>query len=369
MKTYLHMNPKWLRTAIGIIVLLFTTAVCNVRAEFVIPVDTIGSDTSGIEKLFSDVTVNTDSTNEEFSNVRHKNTFGTIKALTKKIVNHKNDIVFIVVALLIVIVLLYLASAWVFFLFKKTHPLKEDCLNWGMRAFLLLMIIEICVFSNSSWAYLALVALCVLLLDKYIPGLLTDFSKAAAAIQGKPLDLRQASPAEISKKRKAEAVENSPEIAPARSFRDKPSLNETINLQLTDAHLVNQQVADYTAVEQLALKYLKERRYPNLQGLVKVRMNSNERVVLDGLVQQENKNVIIEIKYCRNENAIRRYQLQGLYKAAEFISRRTAKPTEVLLFIVTDNEEIKARLEQIYSQIPEGMNLILEIHTKAEITI
>ena len=301
MKTYLHMNSKWLRTAIGIMVLLFTTAVCNVRAEFVIPVDTIGSDTSCIEKLSSDVTVNTGSTSEEFSNVRHKNTFGTIKALTKKIVNHKNDIVFIVVALLIVIVLLYLASAWVFFLFKKTHPHKEDCLNWGIRAFLLLMIIEICVFSNSSWAYLALVALCVLLLDKYIPGLLTDFSKAAAAIQGKPLDLQQASPAEISKKRKAEAVENSPKIAPARSFRDKPSLNE--------------------------------------------------------------------IKYCRNENAIRRYQLQGLYKAAEFISRRTAKPTEVLLFIVTDNEEIKARLEQIYSQIPEGMNLILEIHTKAEITI
>ena len=368
MKTYLHMNLKWLRTAIGIIVLLFTTAVCNVRAEFVIPVDTIGSDTSGIEKLSSDVTVNTDSTSEEFSNVRYKNTSGTIKALTKKIVNHKNDIVFIVVALLIVIVLLYLASAWVFFLLKKTHPHKEDCLNWGMRAFLLLMIIEICVFSNSSWAYLALVALCVLLLDKYIPGLLTDFSKAAAAIQGKPLDLQQASPAEISKKRKAEAVETSPKVAPTKSIRDKPSLNETINLQLTDAHLVNQQVADYTAVEQLALNFLGE-RYPNLQGLVKLRISAQERIVLDGLVQQENKNVIIEIKYCRNENAIRRYQLQGLYKAAEFISRRTAKPTEVLLFIVTDNEEIKARLEQIYSQIPEGMNLILEIHTKAEITI
>ena len=198
--------------------------------------------------------------------------------------------------------------------------------------------------------------------------MLTDFSKAAAAIQGKPLDLQQASPAEISKKRKAEAVETSPKIAPPRSIRDKPSLNETINLQLTDAHLVNQQVADYTAVEQLALNFLGE-RYPNLQGLVKLRISAQERIVLDGLVQQENKNVIIEIKYCRNENAIRRYQLQGLYKAAEFISRRTAKPTEVLLFIVTDNEEIKARLEQIYSQIPEGMNLILEIHTKAEITI
>ena len=106
-----------------------------------------------------------------------------------------------------------------------------------------------------------------------------------------------------------------------------------------------------------------------MQGLVKLRISAQERIVLDGLVQQENKNVIIEIKYCRNENAIRRYQLQGLYKAAEFISRRTAKPTEVLLFVVTDNEEIKARLEQIYSQIPEGMNLILEVHTKAEITI
>ena len=105
-----------------------------------------------------------------------------------------------------------------------------------------------------------------------------------------------------------------------------------------------------------------------MQGLVKLRISAQERIVLDGLVQQENKNVIIEIKYCRNENAIRRYQLQGLYKAAEFISRRTAKPTEVRLFIVTDNEEIKARLEQIYSQRPEGMNMILEIHTQAEIT-
>lgn len=368
MKTYLHMNPKWLRTAIGIIVLLFTTAVCNVRAESVTRIDTICSDTSVIERPASDVKVNADSISEGISNARPQNPWGHIKAQTKKIVNHKNDIVFIVDALLIVLVLLYLAAALIFFHFKNTHPQKEACFNWGMRAFLILMIIEICVFSNSSWAYLALVALCVLLLDKYIPGLLTDFSKAAAAIQGKPLDLQQASPAEISKKRKAEAVETSPKVAPTRSIRDKPSLNETINQQLTDAHLVNQQVADYTAVEQLALNFLGE-RYPNLQGLVKLRISAQERIVLDGLVQQENKNVIIEIKYCRNENAIRRYQLQGLYKAAEFISRRTAKPTEVLLFIVTDNEEIKARLEQIYSQIPEGMNLILEIHTKAEITI
>ena len=368
MKTYLHMNSKWLRTAIGIIVLLFTTAVCNVRAESVTSVDTMGPDTAAVENAHR-VLADTVAVSEQNPNNRQKDRVGHFKALTKKIVNHKNDIVFVVVALMIMLVLLYLVGAWLFFLFKDTHPHKEDCLNWGMRALLILMIIEICVFSNSSWAYLALVALCVLLLDKYIPGLLTDFSKAAAAIQGKPLDLPQASPREISQKREAEAVESSQSLEPTRPINAIHPPKPAMHLQRSDVQLVHQQVADYTAVEQLSLEYLKNKRYPNLQGLVKVRLNTRERVILDGLVQQENKNVIIEIKYCRNANAVRKYQLQELYKAAEFISRETAKPTEVLLFIVADNEEIKIQLEQVYSQIPGGTNLTIEIHTKEEIII
>ena len=363
MKTYLHMNPKWLRTAIGIIVLLFTTAVCNVRAEFVIPIDNIGSDTSGIEKLSSDVTVNTDSTSEEFSNVRHKNTFGTIKALTKKIVNHKNDIVFIVVALLIVIVLLYLASAWVFFLFKKTHPHKEDCLNWGMRAFLLLMIIEICVFSNSSWAYLALVALCVLLLDKYIPGLLTNFSKAAAAIQGK-LSITYPTQQEMSNKRKSEAIENSVNANQQARPRPVGVIGRNINRQ--EIHLINRQVAEYTAVEQLAINHLQQ-EYPNFQGPIKLRMDANQRVVLDGLIQNEDKNIIVEIKYCQNDNLNTR-KLKPLFEVADYITKKTGISTMLLLFIVVDQEPLKHKLETKYQeQLFDGMNLQVQVYTREEL--
>lgn len=363
MKTYLHMNPKWLRTAIGIIVLLFTTAVCNVRAESVTRIDTKCSDTSVIERPASDVKVNADSTSVEFSNVRHKNTFGTIKALTKKIVNHKNDIVFIVVALLIVIVLLYLASAWVFFLFKKTHPHKEDCLNWGMRAFLLLMIIEICVFSNSSWAYLALVALCVLLLDKYIPGLLTDFSKAAAAIQGK-LSITSPTQQEMSDKRKSEVIENSVNVNQQAHSKPVGVMGRNINRQ--EIHLINRQVAEYTAVEQLAINHLQQ-EYPNFQGPIKLRMDANQRVVLDGLIQNEDKNIVVEIKYCQNENLNTR-KLKPLFEVTDYITKKTGISTMLLLFIVVDQEPLKHKLEAKYQeQLFDGMNLQVQVYTREEL--
>lgn len=363
MKTYLHMNPKWLRTVIGIMVLLFTTAVCNVRAESVTCIDTICSDTSVIERPASDVKVNADSISEEFSNVRHKNTFGTIKALTKKIVNHKNDIVFIVVALLIVIVLLYLAAAWVFFLFKKTHPHKEDCLNWGMRAFLLLMIIEICVFSNSSWAYLALVALCVLLLDKYIPGLLTDFSKAAAAIQGK-LSITSPTQQEMSDKRKSEVIENSVNVNQQAHSKPVGVMGRNINRQ--EIHLINRQVAEYTAVEQLAINHLQQ-EYPNFQGPIKLRMDANQRVVLDGLIQNENKNIVVEIKYCQNENLNTR-KLKPLFEVTDYITKKTGISTMLLLFIVVDHEPLKHKLEAKYQeQLFDGMNLQVQVYTREEL--
>ena len=357
------MNPKWLRTAIGIIVLLLTTATCNVRAESVIPIDTIGSDISSLEKLTSDVTVNADSTNEGIPNIRHKNTFGTIKALTKKIVNHKNDIVFIVVFLLIVLVLLYLAFALVFFHFRNTHPQKEAYLNLGMRAFLILMIIEICVFSNSSWAYLALVALCILLLDKYIPGLLTNFSKAAAAIQGK-LSITYPTQQEMSNKRKSEAIEDSVNADQQAHTRSMGVIGRNISPQ--EIHLINRQVAEYTAVEQLAINHLQQ-EYPNFQGPIKLRMDANQRVVLDGLIQNEDKNIIVEIKYCQNDNLNTR-KLKPLFEVADYITKKTGISTMLLLFIVVDQEPLKHKLETKYhEQLFDGMNLQVQVYTREEI--
>ena len=89
MKTYLHINPKWLRTAIGIIVLLFTTAVCNVRAESVTSVDTMGPDTAAVENAHR-VLADTVAVSEQNPNNRQKDRVGHFKALTKKIVNHKH---------------------------------------------------------------------------------------------------------------------------------------------------------------------------------------------------------------------------------------------------------------------------------------
>lgn len=286
-------------------------------------------------------------------------------AFIKTLLKYKNDIIsafmFVMILICIIVKVIYKL------VLTKGGETDSKITSFIGKWTIIFCIIFICVFSNSSWAYLALVVLCILLLDKYVPGLLTEFSKAAAAIQGKTLNITSATQGEISQKRKQEVTENIPE---ERSNRPSMSFGgeRSHELLASNVHVVDQQFKEYTQIEQFALNFL-GKRYPSLQGLVKLRISGQERIVLDGLVQQKNKNVIIEIKYCRNENQVKRYQLQELFKAAEFISRKTAKLTEVLLFIVVENEDIKAKLEHIYNQIPEGTNLIIEVHTKEDISI
>lgn len=282
--------------------------------------------------------------------------FVDISKFIKDVYKYREEIVlcliFIVITISFIILLLIKIISCIN---KSTYKYTIDVL---MQIILVSTIIAICIFSQSSWSYLALVVLCILSLDKYKHGLLGGFSKVAAALQGKDLDLTPLTSKEVDDKSHTEVSE---------SIEDSNTTN--LSTSATSQHpsqSINLQVQEYKDVENLALQYL-EKQYPNLQKLLRLRLSAMDRVELDGLVQNEENNIVIEIKYCRHAY-IYKQQLRKLNHIVEYIALRTRKKTELLLFIVTDNVDTKQQLIDLYNrQLPDGIALQVRVYTKDEL--
>ena len=302
--------------------------------------------------------------------------FVDISKFIKDVYKYREEIVlcliFIVITISFIILLLIKIISCIN---KSTYKYTIDVL---MQIILVSTIIAICIFSQSSWSYLALVVLCILSLDKYKHGLLGGFSKVAAALQGKDLDLTPSTQKELDQKRQAEAleeeyIEDTQNTATDESVKEEQnSDNAEVREETVERRTVNfkeilhSRVQEYSKVEQLALQYLEE-EYPNLQKSVRLRINSHDRIDLDGLVQNKDSNIIVEIKFCRSVHPIK-YDLNKLHEVAKYIFHRTGKITEVLLFVVTESDDLKQKLENLYRQPFQQTNLLqVRVHTLKEL--
>lgn len=285
-----------------------------------------------------------------------------VKNFLDAVDTYKNDVI-ILIFLCFLILFAILLLVIKFLPVVNDQKKRQTIINTLMQLIIISIIVLICFISDSSWAYLALVILCILYLNQYKEGLLQNFSTIAAALQGK-LSITYPTQQEMSDKRKTEAIENSVNANQQAHPRPVGVMGRNINRH--EIHLINRQVAEYTAVEQLAINHLQQ-EYPNFQGPIKLRMDANQRVVLDGLIQNENKNIVVEIKYCQNENLNTR-KLKPLFEVTDYITKKTGISTMLLLFIVVDQEPLKHKLETKYQeQLFDGMNLQVQVYTREEL--
>lgn len=340
--------------------------------------DSIRKDTT---KLFF---VTTDDFDNEFENIdKYCDLKQWIEYLEvtyehKEIIISTISLIVIIVSLLIYLISIIIAKCSNCKNQSEEKSTSKSIISTLIQVILITTIIMIGVLSDSSWSHLVLIILCVIALEKYNPGLLTIFTKAAAALHGNPLDLTPSTQKELDQKRQAEAleeeyIEDTQNTATDESVKEEQnSDNAEVREETVERRKVNfkeilhSRVQEYSKVEQLALQYLEE-EYPNLQKSVRLRINSHDRIDLDGLVQNIDSNIIVEIKFCRSVHPIK-YNLNKLHEVAKYIFHRTGKITEVLLFVVTESDDLKQKLENLYRQPFQQTNLLqVRVHTLKEL--
>ena len=257
---------------------------------------------------------------------------------------NKESIIFflIFVSFLIALITLKICK----YIAKKNNTYEEICTTI-IKIILCLFLSLICVFSNSSWAYLVLIALTLLLFDKYIP--LNRLSEIVSLLQGQPKISPQT--AEEKKERAEKEIiqdskidQNTQQSASNRKVQDKKDKAQR-KMSIDD------RVQKYIKIEQESLNFL-EKKYPKLQRNVRIRGSKLQKFELDGLVIGNNGNRIIEIKYCISSNLqVLYHSLYNLKGACEYLSISTRKSTEILLFIVTKNKEVKNIIERDFNKI------------------
>lgn len=222
-----------------------------------------------------------------------------------------------------------------------------------MQILLISVIVIIAIYSDSHWAYLALVILCVLGIFKYNKELSDNFNEILRNYSGV---VAPSSQKEVNKKIERELDEIVQENASPSGVSQEGTSVSTSNNKRT-------MMQKYRGIESLALDYL-GRRYPKLQRYVTIQGRELRRIVLDGFIEEENKNIIIEVKYISTKGMRMRY-LNPLNEAMDYLTKKTGKWTELLLFIVTDNPNMKTELESQYANI-ECITKI-EVYTKEEL--
>lgn len=277
---------------------------------------------------------------------------------------YKNDFI-IILFLCLVSLFAIILSVIKFTGIVKDEKKRNTLVNTLKQVIIISIIVLVCFLSDSSWAFLALVILCVLYLDKYNPGLLSKFSKAAAAIQGKDVNVSAATQADVNDKLKMEVTES--KTSPVEAATNVATAKGRVNKKTQGPiELKESGIAPYEEAERLALDYLGT-KYQNLQRQVVFKLGAHDKIVFDGFAQNEEENIIVEVKYC-SKYANGRYHLGPLYMAAERIKQLTKKRTTILLFIVTDDKITQHRLQEIYNLNSLSDNLLqVIVSTKTEL--
>lgn len=230
--------------------------------------------------------------------------------------------------------------------------------KYSHQCLILIGIVTLCVFSDSSWFYLLLAAILLIYVTREDPDLLKKIREAMSALQGRNIPTGIATPKEIEDKRNEEVKETMPSIptspVPAQKERnssnpknvgaDSKTLAERIearkNMHLSDI------VRKAINAEDLVIQML-SKEYPNIETSRAIEVEGR-RMVLDGFVQGAHENLIIEVKYLSNPIRIRNIAgLPELLKVREYVQEQSHKPTFVRIYVVTDSKVKKEQMVEM----------------------
>ena len=238
---------------------------------------------------------------------------------------------------------------------------KKDKLKTQRKQILLIIcIVSISLYSDSHWAYLALVMLCVLKLFNFNSKLQQQFSKLLKAYAGSP-EKEEATEQDIEQK-EAKDEQELLQMGENESI-SKSTKNDDKNNISSQKEKLNDEKRE---VKRLAFHYLR-RQYPSLQmRYITYKTGLFGRFTYDCFVEKEDSVLLIEIKYNPSPRFI--YDVSPLYLSAELFNRQNKRKFMLLLFIVTNNIKNKQKLLEYYNEQSHEENYIqVKVFTKNEL--
>ena len=225
--------------------------------------------------------------------------------------------------------------------------------NVALQIILILLIAFIAIYSDSHWAYLAIVILCALGIFKLKPSLLEKFIEICKSIYG--LETKKMTDTQIEEK-----VER--ELKDAKGGYILANCGDVRRETLKQ----DKSVKKYIELEQLALDTL-EKEYSNLQKYVQIKVSSQYNFELDGLIEENNIIYAVDVKYILSLFELEHLP-QRMSKIVDFVVRVTGKPTKILLLIITPNEGTKKQiLEKFNNQPISDYTPILKVYIESEL--
>lgn len=237
---------------------------------------------------------------------------------------------------------------------------NEEKLKVRRKQILLIVcIVFIATYSNSHWAYLALVILCALGILGFNNRLLTQLRYILKDIAGK-----------------SEREETTNEDIDSKEAKEEKELlqmdNENTSSEGTkknDRILSSSQQEklrkENREVKKIAIEYLKK-HYPALQKSITYRTQLVGRFTFDCYVDDGENVLLIEIKY--NPRPVIIHDLSRLYQSASLLNRYSRRKHQLLLFIVTNNVTNKQKLLKYYNeQLCDDNYIRVKVFTKNEL--
>lgn len=205
-----------------------------------------------------------------------------------------------------------------------------------MQILLIVIIAFIAIYSDSHWAYLALVVLCVLGIFKYNNKLFEKFKDILKNIYG-------------------------------HIDKEKLTGEEINNRILQKINRTNENLDDAVELDSLVFNKL-AKWYPDVQRYIKIKNASHAYYELDGLIEKLNINYVVEIKHYHQN--LDRNNFQHIQPVIDYITDKTGKPTILLLFIVTSNLDEKQKVITHYNDdnyVISNFPLYVKVFTKNEL--
>lgn len=219
----------------------------------------------------------------------------------------------------------------------------------------------IAVLSESSWCYLVLMALVLLYISGNDKDLIDQIGNVIATLQGKNFKTEKATQADKEKNESEQRRSIEEELrkmqqalAEIPQSVEQPRRRKAAPQQKTFMESSGEYVQksiDYA--NQSEGKIMEKLRYiyPQMER-ERVVVVDGMRIYLDGFVQTERENIIIEVKYVRTKiNALKISGLEKLLEAKDYIQQTTRKSTSIRIIIVTSTADLKEDVEEYYSMI------------------
>lgn len=271
---------------------------------------------------------------------------------------YKKDILFVLTLSIVLLLLLKLGFKQISYR-KKNKSEKKKLNTKDIERLCVVAFAAVCLWLDSTWFYLILASILLYYVDKWeiCPELLAGIANIIKLLQGK-LDISNQTEEDQKQELKKEAEQEYEQVV-----QEEP---DGIHKMQSKEVWIRQRMSDGERVENLALDWY-EKQYPALQRNVRIRQNPKSRIDLDGLFVGEDRNVILDIRYCtHNLRQILNFKLDYLYEAANYLRQRTGHVTSIIICVVVGSEKQK-RMVHSYFEHRNSKGVELQVYTEEEL--